>query len=57
MATKKPAKGSPEAKAIVTEYEAATRDARRYADNDKSPAANAARTRFDKADKRRWSWR
>jgi hypothetical protein len=57
MAAKKPAKGSPAAKAIVSEYEAATREARKYADNDNSPAANAARTRFDQADKRRWSWR
>ncbi|NEA33097.1 hypothetical protein [Streptomyces sp. SID13031] len=54
MASKK---NSPEAQAIINEYEAAARESMKYATNDKSPAAKKAHTRFDKADKRRWKWR
>ena len=54
MASKK---NTPEAQAIINEYNDATRDVQKYAANDKSPAAKAAHKRFEKADKRRWNWR
>jgi hypothetical protein len=48
---------SPDAQAILKEYEAAARESQKYATDDKSPAAKKAHARFDKADKRRWKWR
>ena len=50
-------KNSPEAQAIIHEYNAAAREVQKFAANDKSPAATSAHKRFTKADKRRWNWR
>lgn len=47
----------PEAQEIIDEYNAAARDVQQFTRGDKSPAAKAAHKRFEKADKRRWSWR